>query len=56
MARTKMRINNTCPYCNQFTRNTFYDSVEYTITKRGLKQYFHRSCYMKNTIGAKANG
>lgn len=57
--------NMTCPFCNEtvqywpnYSRDTSrdYGNVEYSVTKRGTKQFFHRSCYYDNLKKRKAEG
>lgn len=53
MAR-RMIVNNRCPLCGDFVKmvpdsvlkqNPHQDNVEMVVTKRGLKQYIHTSCW-----------
>lgn len=53
MAR-RMIVNNRCPLCGNFVKivpdsvlkqNPHQDNVEMVVTKRGLKQYIHTSCW-----------
>lgn len=53
MAR-KMIVNNRCPLCgetvepvadNILKQNPHYNNCEMVVTKRGLKQYIHSSCW-----------
>lgn len=51
---TRMIVNNRCPLCGDFVeqipdgvlkKNPHQDNVEMVVTKRGLKQYIHTSCW-----------
>lgn len=53
MAR-RMIVNNRCPLCGDFVKivpdsvlkqNPHQDNVEMVVTKRGLKQYIHTTCW-----------
>ena len=53
----KIHISMKCPFCNETvyywknccaSTNPDFGNVEFVQTKRGTKQYFHRSCYMKH--------
>lgn len=53
MAR-RMLINNRCPLCGDYVqiipdavlkKTPHKDNVELVVTKRGLKQYIHTSCW-----------
>ena len=53
MAR-RMIVNNRCPLCGDFVKiipdavlkqNPHQDNTEMVVTKRGLKQYIHTSCW-----------
>ena len=50
----RMIINNKCPLCGGeveivtdavLKQNPHYHDVELVVTKRGLKQYIHSSCW-----------
>lgn len=36
------------PNCSETTSVDYWDA-EWTVTKRGTRQFFHRSCYMSQT-------
>lgn len=65
MRRAKTFEERKCPFCGEHvsywpncspnTCEDYYD-VAYSKTKRNTLIFFHKSCYMKNTIGAKVNG
>lgn len=43
-----------CPFCGKTIFGTSLSmgkNVEYCLTKRGIRIWFHRSCYLKNTRG-----
>ncbi len=47
----------TCPFCNKFARTNdqFVETRGYIEMNGGKtikRQYFHRECFYKNTIGA----
>lgn len=53
MAR-RLLVNNKCPICGGMVeevpdsilkKNPHYHDVELVVTKRGLKQYIHTSCW-----------
>lgn len=53
MAR-RMLVNNRCPLCGDYIQivpdgilkqNPHYNNTELVVTKRGLKQYIHTSCW-----------
>lgn len=53
MAR-RMIVNNRCPLCGDYVeiipdsvlkKNPHQNNVEMVVTKRGLKQYIHTSCW-----------
>lgn len=55
MAR-RMTTNTKCPLCGNsveavkdalLKQNPHYNDAEYVVTKRGLKQYIHSSCWYK---------
>ena len=50
----KLIVNRTCPYCGEqvadipdyvLKKTEDHQNVEWVQTKRGLKQYFHTSCF-----------
>lgn len=44
----RMFKNYICPLCNEHVEEYSIDNdTEWLLTKRGLKQYFHHSCYDK---------
>lgn len=44
----KMIVNRICPLCGEHVAEYSVDNdSEWLLTKRSLKQYFHRSCYDK---------
>lgn len=44
----KMIVNCICPLCGEHVAEYSVDNdSEWLLTKRSLKQYFHRSCYDK---------
>ena len=59
MARGGIITNKNCPFCGKDvqywpncceTTNPGYGNVEWVITKRRTKQFFHRTCFEQNTI------
>lgn len=48
MMSRKIFVNHSCPFCNGHVPEYAPDNdSEWLFTKRGLKQYFHTSCYAK---------
>ena len=39
-----MKVNVVCPYCLAHCRQDF---DEWLLNKRGVKQFFHQSCYKR---------
>lgn len=52
----RLLVNNRCPLCSEYVEiipdgilklHPHEDGVELVVTKRGLKQYIHTSCWNK---------
>lgn len=50
----RLMVNNKCPLCGKYVeqvpdsvlkQNPHQDNAEIVVTKRGLKQYIHTSCW-----------
>lgn len=52
----RLRVNNRCPLCGGFVEqvpdsilkaNPHYNDAELVVTRTGIKQYIHSSCWYK---------
>ena len=54
MARQKLIVRNTCPFCGNYVdivpdnilmKKPGFNNTEFVVTHTGYKQYFHSSCW-----------
>lgn len=50
MSRRIKEEHRGCPICGKTILGRD-KNVEYSLTRRGIKIWFHRSCYLQNTRG-----